>query len=208
MHRPIVLGLYFIFVFVSGAAAQGELRVGMPAPSGIVGSFVTGIWAEKGTASPVHLHRDSPKIAVFAKTLDERMLPLATKIDELVAGNLSLKWSFLFLSHENDPTPADDAWESQLKSLKNLASNNTIKHISIGVMLRIADTGRPGRSKRRLGFLKDGDVVVMLIAPDAAGNGATIQYVQIIKPNQLEQNSIEQIIRDLRMAIAEAGLQG
>jgi hypothetical protein len=133
--------------------AEDELKVGMKAPTSIVAEFITGEWSERGSSCPVLAHRDAMKIAVFVKRLENPVLPLLGAMDELIAGDSSLKWSFVFVSHENAPTPSQEEWDTQLEQLRKVASDRMLKHLSLGVLLRNPDNGRPTRAKRQLGFL-------------------------------------------------------
>ncbi len=197
-----------VSVVVSVSHAEDQLDVGMIAPTSIVAEFITGDLAERGLVCPVLANRDAMKVAVFVKRLDDPVLPLVATIEELVADNAVLKWSFIFVSHENAPTPSQEEWDAQLAQLKQIASDRKIKHLSIGLMLRNPDSRKPSKAKRQLGFFVDGDVVVMLIRPDVKAKRGFIQYLRVLKSEEIEMETIERIKCQLKDAIASAGVQG
>ena len=197
-----------ILSIASVSLAEDQLKVGMNAPTSIVAEFITGDWSERGSSCPVLANRDAMKVAVFVKNLEEPVLPLVGAIEEMVADDASLKWSFVFVSHENAPTPSQDEWDAQLTQLRKLASERMIKHLSIGVMLRNPDNGKPSKAKRQLGFFGDGDVVVMLIRPDANTKREVIQYLRVLKSEEIQKRTIEQIRSQLKDALKAANDEG
>jgi hypothetical protein len=204
--RSLLFGMLVALCVVCTARSEEQLNVGMIAPTSIVAEFVTGDLAKRGSACPVLTNRGSVKIAVFIKRLDDQVLPLISAIEGLVAQDAALKHSFVFLSHENAPTPSQDDWDDQLAHLKKLASERDIKHLSIGVMLRNPDNVKPTRAKRHLGFFENGDVVVMLIRPDAKVKRGCIQYVSLLKSEEIEMKTVELIRNQLVHAIAAVKL--
>lgn len=184
--------------------AEDQLKVGMLAPPSIVAEFFTGKWSERGSACPVLVNRDATKVAVFVKRLDDPIIPLIGEMEKIVANDGSLKWSFVFVSHENSPTPSQEEWDAQISQIKKLANDKAISHLSIGSMLRIPDNSKSVRAKRQLGFFGDGDVVVMLINPDQKKNRGLIQFVEFLKTRELNKEKIEQISSQLKVAIANA----
>lgn len=208
MFRAICTIVFGMLGVASVGLADEPLEVGVTAPTSIVAEFVTGKWAEHGTACPVLAHRDAMKIAVFVKRLDAPVLPLVSAIDRLVSEDDSLKWSFVFVSHENAPTPSDEEWKAQLDQLRSLSNDKKIVNLSLGVMLRNPDTGRPSKAKRELGFWGEGDVVVMLIRPDSKAKRGVIQHVDILKSDSIQQQTVDQIMTQLKDAVAVARSKG
>ena len=131
-------------------------------------------------------------------------MPLVAAIEEIVASDSTLKWSFVFVSHENDPTPTQEDWDAQLEHLKKLALDKKIEHLSLGILNRIPDKDKPSRAMRKLGFFGDGDVVVMLIQPDSNAQRGVMQYVSVLKSKEIQEKTIEQIGSQLEEAIAAA----
>lgn len=204
MLKALIGTLVGVLVFGSVSLAEDPLRVGMNAPTSIVAEFITGDWAERGSACPVLANRDAMKVAVFVKSLSAPVLPLVGAIEEVIADDASLKWSFVFVSHENAPTPSQDEWDAQVAQLRKVTSEKKIKHLSLGVMLRNPDTGKLTRAKRQLGFFGDGDVVVMLICPNENAKRGVIQYLSVLKSEEIDENVIERIRSQLKDALANA----
>jgi hypothetical protein len=197
-----------VIVAVSVSLAEEQLEVGMVAPTSVVAEFITGDLAKFRSVCPVLANRDAVKVAVFVKSVDDPVLPLVEAIEEVVADDAALKWSFVFVSHENAPTPSTEEWDAQFAHLKKLASDRKINHLSIGMMLRNPDNGKPSKAKRQLGFFGDGDVVVMLIRPDAKGKRGLIQYLSVLKSEEIEKETIEHIRSQLKDALAAASVKG
>ncbi len=208
MLRVIVCTLVGIIVVATASLAEDPLKVGMIAPTSIVAEFVTGEWAERGSSCPVLANREAMKVAVFVKQLNDPVLPLVNAIEEIVASDSSLKWSFVFVSHENAPTPSQAEWDSQLARLRKLAGDMKMEHLSLGVLIRNPDTGSPSKAKRQLGFFGDGDVVVMLIRPDANAKRGVIQYLSVLKSEEIQEKAIERIGSQLKEAIVKAKPKG
>jgi hypothetical protein len=208
MLRICFVTLIGILSIVSVSIADDQLKVGMNAPTSIVAEFITGDWSERGTSCPVLANRDAMKVAVFVKHLEEPVLPLVAAIEELVAADASLKWSFVFVSHENAPTPSQDEWDAQLTQLKKVASERMFNHLSIGVMIRNPDNGKPSKARRQLGFFGDGDVVVMLIRPDANAKRGIIKYLRMLNSEEVQATTIEQIRSQLKDALKAANDEG
>jgi hypothetical protein len=204
MIKTLFGPLFGILVGVSVSIAEDQFKVGMNAPTSIVAEFITGDWAEYGSACPVLLNRDAMKVAVFVKQLKDPVVPLIGAIEEIVAADSKLKWSFVFVSHENAPTPSQEDWDAQLAQLKKLARDKELKGLSLGVMLRNPDNGKPSRTRRQLGFFGDGDVVVMLIRPDATAKRGVVQYLRVLKSEEIEEKTIELISSQLKESVAKA----
>lgn len=172
----------------------------------MVARFATGPWSARKakSACPVLIHRQEMKIAIFARRLDPDVLRLAVAVDRLVASEPRLKWSFVFVSHENDPTPTLESWEARLAESQTLATTHEIDHLSVGLMKRASEPGTITRARRKLGFLDDTGVVVMLISPSAGTNAVrgTIRYVVATKSAELVPEAVATITKQLQHAVA------
>jgi hypothetical protein len=187
--------------------AQDQLKPGMNAPTSIVARFISGDWAKQGSACPILNHRNEVKIAIYVKRAHEPVLPLIATLDELVAEHAALKWSFVFVSHENSPTPNQVEWDAELVRLKKLTSDRNIQHLSFGLLLRDPENGKPVGAKPRLGFFGDGDIVVMLIRPDEKVKRGVIHYLSVLKSEELDAGTIQRIASQLRDGLAEVSFQ-
>jgi hypothetical protein len=197
------LCVYLIGVLCLGqvALAEDQLKVGENAPTSIVAEFFTGEFGLRGSACPVLAHRDAVKVAVFVKTLDDSVVPLIETLEGIVAADEKLKWSFVFVSHENSPTPSQEEWDTQVAQIKKVTNENKIHHLSVGLMLRILDPSG-SRAKSKLGFFEDSDVVVMLIRPNAKGQRGVIHFVRKLKSTELHSESIKAIKDEINQALA------
>lgn len=174
-----------------------EIVEGMSPPTSIVAKFVTGPYADS-TACPTLGFRRNKKIAVFARTMDPQIVKLAEMVDGIVTQDESLARSFLFLSHENDPTPTPAEYEQMVGSLKTTLTERGIKHLSAGVMIRVPKVNGPTRAKASVGIFSDDDVVVMVIRPDSQQPYGKITYLKFFKTNEVTENLIEQLSAELR----------
>lgn len=208
MLRAYCTTLIGILGVASVSLAEDQLKVGMNAPTSIVAEFITGDWAERGSSCPVLTNRDAMKVAVFVKRLDDPVLPMIGAIEEVVADDASLKWSFVFVSHENAPTPSQQEWDTQLAHLRKLSTDKKIRHLSLGVMIRNPDNGKPSSAKRQLGFFGDGDVVVMLIRPYANAKRGVIQFLSTLKSEEINKQAIDRVRNQLKDALAAARSKG
>lgn len=179
------------------AHAAEHPAVGEKAPNSIVGTFVKGGWsAEQHNVCPVLAHRGDQKIAVFAKSASDNVLGLTEALDAVVANDESLKWSFLFVSHENSPTPTQEDWDKELARLAELTSRHKLSHMAVGQMIRIPDSTKSTRARPQVGEFQDGDVVVMLIRPQS-GTFGTIAEVAVVHAEQLDSPAIERIANQM-----------
>lgn len=202
MSRNFFMTMTAILSFVPVAFADDPLKVGMNAPTSIVAEFITGGWSERGVSCPVLGNRDAMKVAVFVKRFDDSVLPLIESIEKIVADDASLKWSFAFVSHENAPTPSQEEWNTQCAQIRKLTGERSIKRLSVGLLLRIPDDGKPTKAKRQLGIFHESNVVVMLIRPDANAKRGVISYLSHLKAEELNEQSIERVTDQLKAAIA------
>jgi hypothetical protein len=189
------------YAWTGARLGKDGLYIGMPALGSIVAQFVTGPKADK-TVCPVLFEREETKIAIFAKQLNAPVLSLIQSIDEIVAATPKLKSSFVFLSHENAPTPTEADFENQLAEIKRLAAEKSIEHLAMGLMIRIPDSQRNTRARRSLGFFGDGDIVVMLIGPGKNRNSTMIRYFQVLN-SESATGEIERVCKELRRAADE-----
>ena len=172
------------------------LYIGMPALGSIVAQFASGAKAGK-TMCPVLFEREETKIAIFAKQLNAPVISLIQSAEEIVAATPRLKSSFVFLSHENAPTPSEADFEDQLAEIKRVAAEKTIKHLSMGLMIRIPDNQRNTRARRSLGFFGEGDIVVMLIGPGENRYSSVVRYFQVLN-SESAIGEIERVREELR----------
>ena len=183
-----------------------KFQVGQRAPAGIVARFATGPWAARKTKSacPVLINRQETKIAIFARQLSSDVLRLAVEVDKLVAEDAQLKWSFVFVSHENDPTPSLESWEAQLAEFPTLATKHDMNHLSLGLMKRAPERGQLSRAKSKLGFPEDTDTVIMLISPSSGTNSirGTIRHATALKSAELVPETVATITKQLQAAVA------
>ena len=177
------------------------LYVGMPAPASIVAEFVSGEKADKRMC-PVLRNHEETKIAIFSKQFNAPVLALMKLADGIVAGTPELKSSFAFVSHENAPTPTVTEFDDQLSEIRREATENSIKHLSIGLMIRIPDNQKNTRAKPSLGFFGDGDIVVMLISPEKGHHHAIVRYFQVLQ-SETAAGEIERVCNELRSTFAE-----
>ncbi len=168
-----------------------------------VATFATGEWAaERPNACPVMLHPNAPKVAVYTRHMNAGVLRLAQAVDGVVANDTALRWSYLFVSHENDPTPSPEEWDTQFTEIGQMASDYELEHLAVGLMLRIPESDEPIRVRRNLGIFHDGDVVLAWIVPTADGRRGTIGYCRVLDSAQLDDNLVDEVIRDLRETMA------
>lgn len=195
--------LHGLFITSFGLLAVESPKTGDKAPTSIVGTFVPGGWCkEQQSVCAVLKHRDDPKIAVFTRTLNDNVMRLTAAMDKVVAEDSSLKWSFLFVSHENSPTPNQEDWDAELVRLKQAFAEHQIEHIAAGLMLRLPDEQKVTRAKKQVGVFDAGDLVVMLIRPQQ-GTDAVIQEVSVFQSEKLTAMDIEKATRQMALAAAK-----
>lgn len=169
--------------------------VGSPAPASIVAQFVTGDLSGN-SACPILRDSGKTKIAVFGRALNPDMILLLQSLDEVIAADPKLNRSFIFLSHESDPTPSEEEFQNQLAEIQKQATEHSIKHFSLGLMNRI-----PGlRAKPRLGFFGQGDIVVMVIGPDQHRKIAMVRYVQALSTGNVRPE-LERIRKEVETTL-------
>lgn len=175
---------------------------GMSPPTSIVARFVTGPYADS-SACPTLGFRRNKKIAVFARKLNPQVIQLAEMVDGIVTQDESLARSFLFISHENDPTPTVAEYEQMLDSLKTSLTKQGIQHLSAGVMIRIPKENGPTRAIAKVGIFDNDDVVVMVIQPNSRQLNGKITYLKFLKTNEVTETAIEQLSTELHQAVED-----
>lgn len=206
LRNLMCISIFGLLCSGSVAIAEDRIKVGAMAPASIVAEFITGEWATvHKSACPVLVHRDAVKVAIFAKNLDDALVPLIEAMEEVVAGDSSLKWSFVFVSHENAPTPSHQEWDALVANVKKRTDEKKIRHLSVGLMQRIPDP-RNSRANPKLGFLEDGEVVVMLICPDGNRQRGVIQFEKKIKSAELDEQSIRTVKDEIKKTLAAVSI--
>jgi hypothetical protein len=177
------------------------------APRSVVAHFVSGPLAtpEPRSACPVLKNRKSPKIAVYTRDATPGVIKLAKAVDQIIAGKPELKWSFLFVSHENAPRPSEEQFKTQLAKLKRIASDEQISHLSIGLLERGPELGEKVLRKQSLGFLKEDQTAIALIyrSPDPKMRSFLMTGVQYASSDKLTTESIDQLITKLKASLAK-----
>lgn len=174
------------------------LYVGMDAPTSIVAQFVTGPFGERSLC-PVLYKRESLKVAVFARDFNTEVGSLVKAVDKVVATSQMDDVSFVFISHENDPTPSEMEFQVQLETMKKFAEQEMIDHLSLGTMIRIPDKTVSTRALKKLGFFGDGESVVMVISPGPRKNRGVVRYFRVLKAGVSEEE-----IKELSIELTEA----
>ncbi|QDV26981.1 hypothetical protein [Aureliella helgolandensis] len=186
---------------------QPSFSVGDRAPSSAVARFVTGPWADPQprVACPVLLNRKSPKVAVYTRAVTPAVVELLKALDAVVAEQDALKWSFVLVSHENDPRPTDEEFNAQLKELELLASKQSLRSLSLGVLERAPVPAQVVRRKLKLGFLEQGETIVALIAPPESSKRsfAELHYVHRFHADDISANKLDEVVVDLRNACSK-----
>lgn len=204
----VTLVVCYTSIVAAAQDAPNPLSAGKRAPAGAVARFSTGPWAtpKARSACPVLLNRQHVKVAIYTRELTSDVVRLVQKIEKLVEKEPALKWSFVFVSHENDPTPSEAAYELQNENIKRLALDENISHISIGLMERSTKSDQPTRRKRRLGFVGKDETVVMLIGPTPSGKSsfAKILYLETVKSLALSPEKTDTLVNSLTSAASEA----
>lgn len=200
------------YSFVSAAVAlmfvPGSVRgfaeppqKGQKAPTSIVATFLSGAWVdEQRNACPVLIHRNETRIAIFSKDSSDPVMKLADRMDAIVAEHPQLKSSFLFVSHENQPTPSEDEWKAQLETLKQQVAKHQIQHMAAGLMIRIPDPNAVTRARKQVGVFQDGDLVVMLIVPQK-GTFGVVQEAAALKSAELTNEQLENVAAQMKAAV-------
>ncbi|MEO1615391.1 MAG: hypothetical protein AAFV88_06050 [Planctomycetota bacterium] len=176
--------------------------VGARTPYSAVAVFATGRWAEGGarSACPVLKNRQHAKVAIFTRNLTPNVVEMLKEVDTFLEGRSDLKWSFVFVSHENDPTPSENEFETMLDDIRSIAKQAEIDNLSIGLMKRVPEPG--GRAKQRLGFVEEGETVVMLIKPPRKKNSyAVTAFKQVFQSADL--NDASSIVEALSNSISK-----
>ncbi|MFO1064803.1 MAG: hypothetical protein U0892_13140 [Pirellulales bacterium] len=194
-----VIALLFSLTFTVTLCAEDKPEVGAYAPRSIVGHFVAGpVISVQSDICPTLYERDECKIALFTRDVKPSQCDLAAAVDEMVRDEPGLKWSFWMVSHENDPTPDDAAWEKTLNSLTAFAKDRRVTSLSIGALIRIPDKSQITRARKSVGVF-DGsqDSVVMLIVPDEKKHYGQIRYVRQLDSSKLTTESIAEVRAEL-----------
>ena len=174
---------------------------GQKAPTSVVATFLSGAWVdEQRDACPVLIHRDETRIAIFAKDSGDAVMKLADRMDAIVADHEQLKSSFLFVSHENQPTPSEEEWAGQLQSLKQQVAKYEIQHLAAGLMIRLPDPNAVTRARRQVGVFQNGDVVVMLIVPQK-GTFGIVKEAASLKSAELTDEQLEKVTALMKTAV-------
>jgi hypothetical protein len=191
----ILLVLVFPYLAAAEAPKQGD-----KAPTSIVATFMSGGWIDKQkNACPVLANRDEARIAIFSKTSGDAVMKLVQRMDTLVAEHKRLKSSFLFVSHENQPTPSEEEWNEQFETLKRQVTTHGIKNLAAGLMIRLPETNKPTRARRLVGVFEKGDVVMMLVAP-MKGTYGSIKEVVSLNSAELTEEQIDQVVKQMKAA--------
>lgn len=199
MFKTIV-SLNYLLIMSVGLQAADRPEIGKQAPTNVVGTFVPGGWSEKQhSVCAVLAHRKEQKVAIFARALNDNVMQLTAAIDKVVAENSTLKWSFLLVSHENSPTPNEEVWDAELLRLKQSVAEQKIKHLAAGLMIRVPDESKPSRAKRQIGVFDEGDLVVMLIRPEAGSYGV-IREVSVLQSEKLTAEDLEIVAQKMAAA--------
>lgn len=212
MHTRPTLALVLALLGTAAVRAQDsssvvKLEAGQRAPASAVARFSTGPWAtpKPRSACPVLLHQQNIKVAVYTRDVTSQVVHLMREVNALVSKEPSLKWSFVFVSHENHPTPTEEEFRSLIEKMKRIARAEQITHLSIGVMQRVPKSDRPIRAKRELGFVEEGETVVMLVAPTSQESArGIIRYVETVKSESLTSDRVQTIINVLEEASSKA----
>lgn len=180
---------------------------GQKAPTSVVATFLSGAWVdEQRDACPVLLRRDEAKIAIFSKDSSDAVMKLADRMDAIVADNQQLKSSFLFVSHENQPTPSEEEWASQLQSLKQQVAKYGIQNLAAGLMIRLPDPNAVTRARRQVGVFQDGDIVVMLIVPKK-GTFGVVQEAASLKSAELTDEQLDKVTALMKAAVTSLSVE-
>lgn len=199
------------FGFLSRCGAQPQkvneqLTVGGRAPTSAVATFVSGPWSkrESRSACPILINYQHAKIAVYLRNTDDKIAMTLKAFDKLTGTEPALDWSFVFVTHENTPTPTDEEFESLLGATTQFAKKHQIANLSFGVMKQVKESG--GRFKQKLGFVADDEVVVMLITPNANApkvKWSHIRYARVLKSSQLDSASVVSMVNEIRAALVK-----
>lgn len=199
MTRALIL-LFSLLTSSVCLQAVERPEVGKHAPKSVVGTFVPGGWSEEQhSVCAVLAHRKEQKIAIFARNLNPNVMLLTAAMDKVVAENSTLKWSFLLVSHENSPTPSQEEWDAELLRLKQMTTDHKVEHLAAGLMIRLPDENQPSRALRKVGVFDEGDLVVMLIRPQAGANGI-IQEVSVLQSNNLTNLDMDKVAKQMAAA--------
>jgi len=174
---------------------------GQKAPTSVVATFLSGAWVdEQRDVCPVLIHRDDTRIAIFSKDSSDAVMKLADRMDAIVADHERLKSSFLFVSHENKPTPSEEEWDSQLQSLRQQVAKYEIQNLAAGLMIRLPDPKAITRARRQVGVFQDGNLVVMLIVPQK-GTFGVVQEAVSLKSAELSNEQLDQVTALMKKAV-------
>lgn len=199
MIRTLILLPCLLTTMVCVGASERP-EIGKHAPKSVVATFVPGGWSEEQhSVCAVLAHRKEQKIAVFARNLNPNVMLLTSAMDKVVAENSTLKWSFLLVSHENSPTPNQEEWDAELLRLKQMTTDHKIEHLAAGLMIRLPEENQPSRALRKVGVFDEGDVVVMLIRPQAGAYGI-IQEVSVLQSNELTSLDVDKVAQQMAAA--------
>lgn len=212
MRYHVLCSLAFAFVGVAtlhdarAQNANGRFNIGDRAPASAVATFVAGPWSERKShsACPVLLNRQHAKVAVYVRKTSEEISEILQAVDRVAGTAPELKWSFVFVSHENSPTPSDQEYESLLNATAEFALKHEISNLSFGVMKQVAEGGR--RLKQKLGFVAEDELVIMLITPDSTESKSgrvRIRYAQVLKIGELNSASVKAVVQDIESIIAK-----
>lgn len=200
--NSVVLSAFFAIAVVAVTSvchAESPENPDKP-PTSIVARFQPGAWIhEEKDACPILAHRKESRLAVFSRDSSDAVMKLANRMDSLVTGNERLKSSFLFVSHENRPTPSEDEWSEQFATLKKQTAKFEITHLAAGLMIRLPDEKAVTRARRQVGVFQDGDVVVMLIVPQQNTYGIVRELVSL-KSSELTDEKLDAVEQKMKAA--------
>ena len=177
------------------------LRVGERAPvSGVY--FACGAWAaEHQKTCPAARRGNDPKIAIYTTTLDENVLNLALAVDRLIAGDATLKWSFVSVSDQkggNVGVKSADYYSKaelaqRLAELKTSAVHKGIQQLTLG----ITSTG-DSREREKLGIPEDANVLVTFLDGDRR-RSRLVKFVKPIHSSNLDAETIASLLEEIKV---------
>ncbi len=198
---PVILHVAVLAALLNQACHAEPPQKGQKAPASIVATFLSGAWMEEQRdVCPVLAHRNEARIAIFSKDSGDAVMKLADRMDAIVAEHPQLKSSFLFVSHENQPTPSEDEWNAQLDMLKQQVAKHQIQHLAAGLMIRIPDPNAITRARKQVGVFQDGDLVVMLIVPQK-GTFGVVQEAASLKSAELTDEQLDKATAQMKAAV-------
>jgi len=200
-HSLVSAAVALMFMPGSARCFVEPPQKGQNAPTSIVATFLSGAWIdEQREVCPVLAHRNEARIAIFSKDSGDAVMKLADRMDAVVAEHPQLKSSFLFVSHENQPTPSEDEWKAQLETLKQQVARHEIQNLAAGLMIRIPDPNAITRARKQVGVFQDGDLVVMLIVPQK-GTFGLVQEAASLKSAEQTNEQLDNVTAQMKAAV-------